>query len=161
MLFPQLVSGWGWNCREVSADRASQRLMLAGKKIWNVSKSEESGRSLWWSVISLLARRCEISFSGWAHFMFCIRKQLLLVRLSISANLMSYPYKWAALVVGNNIFQVPQACFRPPDKASSMLDFHKQKDLPKYASYSWHVVFSTCQGNMDYFYTNRQIKMVP
>lgn len=58
-------------------------------------------------------------------------------------------------------FQVPQACFRPLDKASSMLDFHKQKDLPKYASYSWHVVFSTCQGNMDYFYTNRQIKMVP
>jgi len=36
-----------------------------------------------------------------------------------------------------------------------MLDFHKQKDLQKYASYFWHVVFSTCQGNMDYFYTNR------
>lgn len=108
MLFPQLVSGWGWNCREVSADRASQRLMLPGKKIWNVSKSEESGRSLWWSVISQLARRCEISFSGWAHFMFCIRKQLLLVRLSISANLMSYPYKWAALVVGKTFFKFPK-----------------------------------------------------
>lgn len=37
--YPQLASallsgpGWGWNCRDVSADRASQRLMLARKML--------------------------------------------------------------------------------------------------------------------------------